>query len=149
MAEIRTNRDLTTRETQTRKRSWVRPELLPNPNPEPGYEFRWVRVSTMGTADPMNVSSRLREGWEPVKASEHPEVQLMQTEDERFKDNIVVGGLMLCKTPSEMVEQRNAYYSGQADAQMKSVDNNFMRENDPRMPLFNERKTKVTFGTGS
>lgn len=149
MAEIRTNRDLTTRETQTRKRSWVRPELLPNPNPEPGYEFRWVRVSTMGNADPMNVSSRLREGWEPVKASEHPEVHLMQTEDERFKDNIVVGGLMLCKTPSEMVEQRNAYYSGQADAQMKSVDNNFMRENDPRMPLFSERKTKVTFGTGS
>lgn len=149
MAEIRTNRELTTRETQARKRSWVRPELLPNPNPEPGYEFRWVRASTMGTADPMNVSSRLREGWEPVKASEHPEVQLMQTEDERFKDNIVVGGLMLCKTPSEMVEQRNAYYSGQADAQMKSVDNNFMRENDPRMPLFNERKTKVTFGTGS
>jgi hypothetical protein len=149
MAEIRTNRDLTTRETQTRKRSWVRPELLPNPNPEPGYDFRWVRVSTMGTADPMNVSSRMREGWEPVKASEHPEVHLMQTEDERFKDNIVVGGLMLCKTPSEMVQQRNAYYSGQADAQMKSVDNNFMRENDPRMPLFSERKTKVTFGTGS
>lgn len=149
MAEIRTNRELTTRETQARKRSWVRPELLPNPNPEPGYEFRWVRVSTMGTADPMNVSSRLREGWEPVKASEHPEVHLMQTEDERFKDNVVVGGLMLCKTPTEMVEQRNAYYSGQADAQMKSVDNNFMRENDPRMPLFNERKTKVTFGTGS
>lgn len=149
MAEIRTNRDLTTRETQTRKRSWARPELLPSPNPEPGYDFRWVRVSTMGTADPMNVSSRLREGWEPVKASDHPEVHMMRTEDERFKDNIVVGGLMLCKTPSEMVEQRNAYYSGQADAQMKSVDNNFMRENDPRMPLFSERKTKVTFGTGS
>lgn len=149
MAENRTNRDLVTREKTERKRSWVRPELLPSPNPEPGYEFRWVRVSTMGNADPMNVSSRLREGWEPVKAADHPEVHLMQSEDARFKDNIVVGGLMLCKTPTEMVEQRNAYYSGQAEAQMKSVDNNFMRENDPRMPLFNERKTKVTFGTGS
>jgi hypothetical protein len=56
---------------------------------------------------------------------------------------------MLCKTPTEMVEQRNDYYSGQAKAQMESVDNNFMRENDARMPLFAERKSKVTFGTGS
>ena len=149
MAETRSPRELNTRESTARKRSWVRPELLPTPNPEPGYEFRWVRVSTMGNADPMNVSSKLREGWEPVKASDHPEVQLMQSEDARFKDNVVVGGLMLCKTPSELVEERNAYYNGQADAQMKSVDNNFMRENDPRMPLFNERRTKVTFGTGS
>jgi hypothetical protein len=30
-----------------------------------------------------------------------------------------------------------------------SVDNNLMRENDPRMPLFNERKTNVTFGKGA
>lgn len=149
MAETRTSRDLTTRESSARKRSWSRPELLPTPNPEVGYEFRWVRVSTMGVADPMNVSSKLREGWEPVKASDHPEVHLMQSEDERFKDNIVVGGLMLCKTPTEFVQERNAYYTGQAEAQMKSVDNNFMRENDPRMPLFNERRTKVTFGTGS
>ena len=73
----------------------------------------------------------------------------MSSEDARFKDNIVVGGLMLCKTPTEFVEQRNAYYNGQADSQMKSVDNTLMRENDPRMPLFNDRKSKVTFGTGT
>lgn len=149
MAETRTPRDLITRETTARKRSWVRPELLPTPNPEPGYEFRWVRTSTLGTADAMNVSSKLREGWEPVRAADHPEVHLPMTEDQRFKDNIVVGGLMLCKTPVEMVEERNAYYTGQADAQIKSVDHNFMRENDPRMPLFAERRSKVTFGTGS
>lgn len=149
MAETRTPRELNTREATARKRSWSRPELLPTPNAEAGYEFRWIRVSTMGVADPMNVSSKLREGWEPVKATDHPEVHLMQSEEGRFKDNIVVGGLMLCKTPTEFVQERNAYYSGQAESQMKSVDNNFMRENDPRMPLFNERRTKVTFGTGS
>jgi len=149
MAETRTSRELSTRDTTARKRSWVRPELLPTPNAEPGYEFRWIRVSTMGNADPMNVSSKLREGWEPVKASDHPEVFIAGSEDDRFKDNVVVGGLMLCKTPTEFVEERNAYYTGQADAQLKSVDNNFMRENDPRMPLFNERRTKVSFGSGS
>ena len=149
MAENRINRDLNTREKAARPRVWTPPTLLPDPNPEPGYEFRWVRLSTLGTKDPMNVSAKLREGWEPVKASDHPEVHLEMVEDQRFKDNIVVGGLMLCKIPTELVEQRNAYYNGQAQAQMTSVDNNFMRENDPRMPLFAEKRSKVTFGNGS
>ena len=74
---------------------------------------------------------------------------MVAVEQERFKDNIVIGGLMLCKAPVELVEERNAYYNEQAKSQMSSVDNNLMRENDPRMPLFNDRKTKVTFGTGT
>lgn len=148
MAENRANRETETRDRTTRKRAWERPDVLPNPNPEPGYAFRWIRVSTRGQSDPMNVSLKLREGWEPVKASDHPEVFVTSVEDQRFKDNIVIGGLMLCKAPSEMVDDRNAYYQEQTDAQIKSVDNNFMRENDPRMPLFAERKTKVTFGRG-
>ena len=149
MAENRLNRELTTRDKTTRKRAWFRPELLPTPTPEEGYTYHWVRLSIRGEADPMNVSSKLREGWEPVKASDHPEIQLVGVENERFKDNVVIGGLMLCKAPVEMVEDRNEFYNEQAESQIKSVDNNFMRENDPRMPLFAERKTKVTFGTGS
>jgi len=97
----------------------------------------------------MNFSSSLRQGWEPCKASDHPEIQLMSVENDRYKDNIVIGGLMLCKAPSEMVQDRTEYYQEQTDSQIRSVDNNFMRENDPRMPLFNERKTKVTFGKGN
>jgi hypothetical protein len=143
------NRELDTRETNQRVRSWRRPETLPSPNPEEGYEFHWVRVSTQGQVDASNLSSKLREGWEPVKAADHPEITLVAVEDDRFKDNIVIGGLMLCKTPIELVNERNDYYSGQTRAQMDSVDNNLMRENDPRMPLFNERKTKVTFGNGT
>lgn len=149
MSQNRTNRDLETREVTARKKSWTRPEVLPTPNPEEGYKFHWVRISTRGEADPMNVSGKLREGWEPVRASDHPEIFLAGVESDRFKDNIVVGGLLLCKAPIEMVEERNDYYTQQAEAQIRSVDNNFMRENDPRMPLFNDRKTKVTFGRGS
>lgn len=149
MAETRVARDNTTREKTARKRLWQRPDVLPSPTPEPGYEYRWIRVSTQGTVDATNVSSKLREGWEPVKAEDHPEITMVTIENQRFKDNIVIGGLMLCKAPIEMVEERNEFYGQQADAQMQSVDNNFMRENDPRMPLFNERKTKVTFGTGN
>ena len=149
MAENRIKRDLETRELTTRKRSWQRPELLPSPEPEDGYKFHWVRVSTQGQVDATNVSSKIREGWEPVKASDHPEITMVSVENERFKDNVVIGGLMLCKAPVEMVEERNDYYNQQARSQMESVDNNLMRENDPRMPLFNERKTKVTFGKGT
>ena len=149
MAENRINRELETRERTVRKKAWTRPEVLPSPNPEPGYDFHWVRVSTQGQVDATNVSSKLREGWEPVKASDHPTITIVAIEQERCKDNVVIGGLMLCKAPKEMVEERNAYYNEQAQAQMNSVDNNLMRENDPRMPLFNERKTKVTFGKGT
>tara|TARA_R110000868_G_scaffold27225_3_gene103814 strand:+ start:1785 stop:2234 length:450 start_codon:yes stop_codon:yes gene_type:complete len=149
MGEHRTDRELLTRNKTERTRQWVKPELLPSPNLQDGYTFRWIRISTQGKTDPTNVSSKLREGWEPCKASDHPEIFVSASEDERFKDNVVMGGLMLCKTPTELVEQRNAYYRNQADGQITSVDNNLMRENDPRMPLFNERKTKVTFGNGN
>lgn len=91
----------------------------------------------------------MREGWEPVKAADHPEISMVTIEQERFRDNVVIGGLLLCKAPLEMVDERNEYFQNQTDSQMSSVDNNLMRENDPRMPLFNDRKTKVTFGKGT
>jgi hypothetical protein len=148
MADNRLDRELETREKTARKTAWKRPEVLPSPNQEEGYVYRWIRISTRGNVDGMNVSSKLREGWTAVKASDHPEITLVTIENDRFKDNVVIGGLMLCKAPVEMVDERNAYYNQQSQSQMQSVDNNLMRENDPRMPLFNDRKSKVTFGKG-
>lgn len=148
MAE-RNSRELDTRAKAERPKQWMPPQLLPDPTPEEGYVYRWIRVSTLGTNDPMNVSAKLREGWEPVKASAHPEIQLMGTGSGRYPDSIEVGGLLLCKTPKEFTEQRNDYYQRQAEGQMQSVDNSFMRENDARMPLFKERRSEVSFGRGS
>ena len=149
MADNRLDRKHETREKSTRKRSWRRPEVLPTPDAQDGYSYHWVRVATRGQADPTNVTSKLREGWEPVKASDHPEIELAVVENERFKDNVVIGGLMLCKAPEELVEERTEYYGDQTSNQMRSVDNNLMRENDPRMPMFNDRRSKVTFGKGN
>ena len=149
MAENRIDRELQAREKTVRKKSWQRPETLPSQTPEDGYSYRWIRVSTQGNTDATNVSSKMREGWEPVKAADHPEITLVTIENERFADNVVIGGLLLCKAPVELVGERNAYYDTQTKSQMNAVDNNFMRENDPRMPLFNERKSKVTFGNGT
>ena len=146
--ENRLGRELETRDKETRKRAWTKPEVLPSPTPEEGYAFHWVRVSTRGQDDPTNVSSKLREGWEPVKAVERPEIELVSIENERFKDNVVMGGFMLCKAPVELVKERTEHYQKVTDSQMQSVDNNLMRESDPRMPLFNNRKSEVTFGKG-
>jgi hypothetical protein len=102
----------------------------------------------LNSADPRNLSAKLREGWEPVRIEEQPKFQLLVDPNSRYKDNIEIGGLLLCKTPDEFVQQRNKYYTDQADAQMEAVDNTLMRQSDPRMPLFNERKTKNSFGKG-
>ena len=67
----------------------------------------------------------------------------------KWEGNIEVGGLLLCKTTVENVEARNEYYANAAARQVESVDNNFMRENDPRMPKLNESSTRVQFGRGS
>ena len=148
MADNRLDRELETREKTARKTAWKRPEVLPSPNQEEGYVYRWIRISTRGNVDAMNVSSKLREGWTAVKASDHPEITLVTIENDRFKDNVVIGGLMLCKAPIELANERNDHYAQQTQSQMNAVDNNLMRENDPRMPLFNDRKSKVTFGKG-
>ena len=144
----RTPRELETRAKTERPAKWTPPQLLPDPTPEPGFAFRWIRLSTLGNPDAINISSKLREGWEPVKASQHPEIQLMGGDKLRFPDSVEIGGLLLCKTPVEFTEQRDAHYRQLAMAQMDSVDNNFMRDSDPRMPLFKERSSKVTFGKG-
>ena len=149
MAENRLQRDDETRDKTERKKAWQRPELLPEPTPVEGFKYRWIRLSTLGNVDATNISSKLREGWEPVRAKDHPEIELVTVESERFKDNVVIGGLLLCRAPVELVEERNTFYKEQNQAQIQSVDNNYMRENDPRMPVFSDRKTSVTFGSGN
>jgi|TARA_R110000822_G_scaffold12726_5_gene45780 hypothetical protein len=141
-------RDATTRAASNRPQSWQPAALLPEPDKQPGYEYKWVRVSSLGKADPSNVSAKLREGWEAVLIEEQPKFSLFADPDSRFKNNIEVGGLLLCKIPTEFVEQRKAFYGNKNKAQMDSVDNNFMRENNPVMPLFKERKSTSSFGNG-
>lgn len=147
--QTRKSREAESRAVFSRPEAWRPPETLPSPDNRPGWTHRWIRLSTQGTADPGNISSKLREGYEPCKAEDYPEMMLHATTEGRFKGNIEVGGLMLCRIPSEFLEQRAAYYANMNKNQMESVDNNFLRESDSRMPLFSEKKSKVTFGSGS
>ena len=138
----RTPRELETRATYERKRSWTPPSLLPTPVKEEGFSYRWIRKSILGQVDDRNMMAKQDEGWVPIKREDHPEMQ----QTGKTTGLVEIGGLVLCKTPTEFVSQRNDYYRKQTDAQTAAVDNNLMKENDPRMPLFSERKSTTSRG---
>lgn len=146
MADNRIPRDLVSRE-KTARVQYKPPSSLPDPTPQPGYEFRYVATHILGGAVPNNVSQKFRDGWVPVKAEDHPEV--VSPGIVNANGNIEIGGLILCKMATERARARDEYYLDRARAEAEAVDRNFMRENDPRMPLFTERKSTVSFGRGS
>jgi len=149
MATNRITREMEDREFSERPKQWMPPELLPEPDKMPGYAYRWIASTVMGVPNARNLSSKFREGWEPVPIEEQPKFTLLVDPNSRFKDNIEIGGLLLCKTPVEFVQQRNEYVNRQSENQTKAVDNNLMRQSDPRMPIFKEGKSETSFGKGS
>ena len=138
-----------TRAAMQRPTSWQAPEALPSPFPREGITHRWVRTSMLGVPDVQNISGKLREGYEPCKAEDYPEMMMHASTEGRFKGNIEVGGLVLCSIPSEFLRQRDAHFANINKQTMESVDNNFMKDSDPRMSKFSEKSTKVTFGSGT
>ena len=138
----RTLRTEESREATKRKVTWTRPNSIPDPEPKPGVEYRWIRTSTLGQADMTNVSSKFREGWEPVKAEDHPELKVLTDVDSKFQGNVEVGGLLLCKNSTENMDARREHYKEKNDQQIASVDNNYLRESDSRMQVL--RPEKVT-----
>lgn len=147
--QIRLDRALDTRQEMQRPTAWRAPESLPSPDDRPDWSHRWIRISVLGNSDPSNISSKLREGYEPCKAEDYPELMMHASVEGRFKGNIEIGGLVLCRIPAEFMQQRDAHFAKINKAQMDSVDNTYMKDNDPRMQKFAERSSKVTFGTGS
>jgi hypothetical protein len=143
----RTSRTAETREESKRKVSWQRPSMLPTPEPREGIEYRWIRTATLGQSDNTNVSSKFREGWTPVRKEDHPNLQVVSDIDSRFTDNIEVGGLLLCQNSTENMQARRDAQNAQAASQMQAVDNSYLRNSDPRMPVLNpERSTRSSFG---
>ena len=145
----RTPRSAESRDKVSRRKPWQPPSLLDAPPPPQGYVYRWIRESMIGHNDPANMSTRIREGWEPVSAKDHPDFEAPTIDDGKHAGVIGVGGLILAKIPKETVDERRAYYQNVADQQIQAVDNDLMRESNQVMPISNpNRSTKVTFGKG-
>lgn len=147
-AQTRKPREAGSRLQMQRSKRWTNPVGLPDPDPRPGWKHRWIRVSMMGSGDAKNISSSFREGYEPVKAEEYPELMIHAVEDGRFKGGIEIGGLLLCRIPEEFLVQKAQHYAEQNKANMEAVDNNFMKDSHPSMQKFSEKSTKVSFGSG-
>ena len=142
----RTSRASQTREKETRKKVWTPPSPLDAPPAPTGFRHRWVRAETLGFVDTKNVSSRLREGYELVRADQYPDSDYPVIEDGKYAGVIGVGGLLLTRVPEEIAQQRAEYYAKQAGDQVQAMDNDLMKEQHPSMPINVDRQTRVTFG---
>tara|TARA_R100000995_G_scaffold48225_1_gene23063 strand:+ start:95 stop:604 length:510 start_codon:yes stop_codon:yes gene_type:complete len=150
----RTPREIESREASQRIQSWENPSNLPNPEPQEGWVFRYIRTSLLGNADNPNVSRKLREGWQPCRLEDHPELQIhMMDHNSEWskKGNVEIGGQLLCKMPLEKAKARDEYFSNLAESQMESVDNTYFKDQDSRMATKQvfERKSRTTFGKDS
>ena len=143
----KTSRSADTRVKTQRKRVWQRPSSLDAPPAPDGYIHRWIRAEVQGFQDTKNVINRLREGYELVRADEYPEMQMPTIEDGKHAGVIGVGGLLLARIPEELIKQRDAYYNGLTEDQIKAVDNDLLKDAHPSMPISTpDRQSRVTFG---
>jgi hypothetical protein len=143
----RTSRADLSRAKSSRTKAWKPPSSLDAPPAPEGFAHRWIRMEANGQDDRKNLSARLREGFELVRAEEYPDWELPSIQDGKHAGVIGVGGLVLARIPIDIAAQRNAYYRRQANEQLAAVDNDLMRESNPTMPISKpERQSRVTFG---
>ena len=144
--EKRTSRASQTREKTSQKKVWTPPSALDAPPAPTGFRHRWVRAETLGFNDTKNVSQRLRQGYELVRADEYPNSDFPMVEDGKYSGVIGVGGLVLTRVPEEIAEQRAKYYAAQSAEQVEAMDNDLMKEQHSSMPINVDRQSRVTFG---
>ena len=145
--DTKTPRASQTRSKSDRPKVWVPPSSLDAPPAPEGFRYRWIRAESMGFQDTKNITGRLREGYELVRAEEIENASDYPIVDEgRYKGVIGVGGLLLAKVPEEIAQQRDAYMKRQHEARNEAVENDLMKEQDKRMPINVERQSRVTFG---
>ena len=142
----RKSRESVTRETETRRKPWAPPSRLAAPEAPAGFVHRWIRTALRGEDDKMNVNTKLREGWEPVRKDEYPDYEAPTIDEGRFEGIIGQGGLMLCRIPVETAQERSAYYGNRTREQMVAVDQDLMKDQHPSMPISNNRQSRVSFG---
>jgi len=142
-----TSRANDTRSKSERPKVWVPPSSLDAPPAPDGFRYRWIRAEVVGYQDTKNITSRLREGYELVRAEEVENASDYPVLDEgKYKGVIGVGGLLLAKVPVEIAQQRQDYMTQRHEDRNDAVENDLMKEQDNRMPINVERQSRVTFG---
>ena len=144
--EDKTPRAQQTRSESERPKVWVNSSHLDAPKCPAGFRQRWIRYETMGVDDTKNITAKLRQGWELVRADAYPDSNFPAIEAGRYKGYIGVGGLVLARIPEEIAKQRDAHFKKMAQQKNEAVENDLLKEQDNRMPINVERQSRVTFG---
>ena len=144
----RTPRANSTREKTAQPKPWAPPSMLEAPPAPDGYKHRWIRAEVRGFDDRKNISAKLREGWELVRADEYPDFEAPVIDSGKYEGVFGVGGLLLARIPEETVAERTHYFESKNADQMTAVDQDMMRENQhSTMKITNpDRQQRVTFG---
>jgi hypothetical protein len=144
----RTSRTTETREATAQRKPWAPPSRLDAPPAPPGYKHRWIRMNIAGAEDKMNVTAKLREGYELVRADEYPEFHSSHIDDGDYAGVISSGGMMLARIPEETAEERQAYYSSRTQDQISAADNDLLKSNAHSSMKINspERNSRVSIG---
>ena len=142
----KTSRASSTRSKTERPKVWTPPSSLDAPPAPDGFRHRWIRAESLGFSDTKNVSARLREGFELVRADEYPDSQYPVITDGKYAGVIGVGGLLLARISEEIAKQRAAYIDGLTKGQDEAVEHDLMKEQHKSMPINVDRQSRVTFG---
>jgi hypothetical protein len=148
----RTSRASVEVKKKERLKPWTPPSSLDAPPAPDGYCHRWIRTESMGFQDTANVSKKMREGWEFVRAEElknstgdHNYPVISQG---TYAGLIGVAGLVLGRIPEEIVQSRAEYFKKITQDRIDAVDNDVLKEQRPEMPINIDRQSRVTFGGG-
>lgn len=141
----RIEREEDTRSVNVREKAWEPALKLPAPKKNSDtLDFRYVRVSIRNEADNVNLSQAIRDGWEPVRSVDYPELKVMNDIGSvHFADGVHIGGCLLCSRPKEIGDQRRRYSAQESVRQVRSVKESYMNDNDKRMNKFAESESRV------
>ena len=144
--KVKTSRASQTRVKAEAPKTWTPPSSLDAPPAPDGFRHRWIRVEVLGFDDTKNVSGKLRDGWELVRADEYPDQSYPSLTTGKYAGVIGVGGLVLARLPEEIAKSREAYFKKQTKERDDAINNDILKEQLPSMPINSERQTRVTFG---
>ena len=141
-------REAESRKNSAQRKPWTPPSRLDAPPAPAGYKHRWIRAEAAGIEDRINISGKVREGYELVRSDEYPDFPIPTVEDGRYAGIISVGGMLLARIPEETVDERNAYYHKRATDQSQAADNDLLKSNSHSTMKIQDpsRQSKVTFG---
>ena len=142
----KTSRAGQTRSKTERPKVWTPPSSLDAPPAPKGFRHRWIRAESIGFQDTKNISARLREGYELVRADEYPDSEYPVVDSGKYAGVIGVGGLLLARIPEELAKQRTDYFQKLAKGQDEAVEHDLMKEQHKSMPIDVNRQSRVTFG---